>query len=116
MEQFFPVPASVNNHPNFDELHFFHQDSQQFYVVMQRENENLGLVQGVNVEIFDSLANNASNYLLIFDDSSEENCKSKAVVGFEIAVRHCWMSTFYIKHNLFHQTKLVRKLSSKYAH
>ena len=47
---------------------------------MQNEIENLELVQGVNFEIIDSLKNNGTKYLLIFDDSCEEICNSKAFV------------------------------------
>ena len=36
---------------------------------MQNEIENLEFVQGVNFEFIDSLENNGTKYLLIFDDS-----------------------------------------------
>ena len=36
---------------------------------MQNEIEQLELVQGVNFEFIDSLKNNGTKYLLIFDDS-----------------------------------------------
>ena len=36
---------------------------------MQKETENLEFVQGVNFEFIDSLKNNGTKYLLIFDDS-----------------------------------------------
>ena len=35
---------------------------------MQKEIENLEFVQGVNFEFVDSLKNNGTKYLLIFDD------------------------------------------------
>ena len=36
---------------------------------MQNEIEKLEFVQGVNFEFLDSLKNNGTKYLLIFDDS-----------------------------------------------
>ena len=68
---------------------------------MQKEIENLELVRGVNFEFIDSLKNNGTKYLLIFDDSSEEICNSKAFVDIATAGRHRSLSTIYIKHNIF---------------
>ena len=68
---------------------------------MQKEIENLEFVRGVNFEFIDSLKNNGSNYLLIFDDSCEEICNSKAFVDIATAGGHRGLSTIYIKHNLF---------------
>ena len=57
--------------PRFDKLYFFYQHSQPLYDVMQKAIEILEFVQGVNVEFIDSLKNNGTKYLLIFDDSCE---------------------------------------------
>ena len=46
--------------------------------------------------------------MLIFDDSSEEICISKAFGDIATAGRHRDLSTIYIKHNFFHQSKLGR--------
>ena len=89
--------------PKFDKLIFFNQHSQPLYDVMQKEIENLEFVQGVNFEFIDSLKNNGTKYLLIFDDSLEEICNSEAFVT---PGRHRGPSTIYIKHNLFRQSKL----------
>ena len=59
---------------NLTKFTFFYQHSQTLYDAMQKETENLDFVQGVNFEVIDSLKNNATNYLLIFDDSCEEIC------------------------------------------
>ena len=75
---------------------------------MQKEIENLEFVQGVNFEFLDSLKNNGTKYLLIFDDSCEEICNAKAFVDIATAGRNRSLSTVYIKHNLFHQSKLGR--------
>ena len=66
-------------------------------------------MQGVNFEFIDSLKNNGTKYLLIFDDSCEEICNSKAFIDIATAGRHRGLSTIYIKHNLFHQSKLGRR-------
>ena len=75
---------------------------------MQKESENLEFVHGVNFEFIDSLKNNGTKYLLIFDDSCEEICNSKTFVDIATAGRPRGLSTIYNKHNLFHQIKLGR--------
>ena len=80
---------------------------------MQKEIENLEFVQGVNFEFIDSLKDNRTKYLLIFDDSCEEICNSKAFVDIATAGRQ---STFYIKHNLFHQGKVGRDVELQNTH
>ena len=52
----------------FDNIYFFHQRSQTFFDVMQKEIESLEFVQGVNFEFIESLKNNGTKYLLILDD------------------------------------------------
>ena len=75
---------------------------------MQKEIENFEFVSGVNFEFIDSLKNNGTKYLLLFDGSCEKICTSKAFVDIATAGRHCGLSTIYIKHNLFYQSKLGR--------
>ena len=83
---------------------------------MQKEIENLEFVQGVNFEFNDSLKDNGTKYLLIFDGSCEEICNSKAFVDIATAGRHRGLSTIYIKHNLFHQSKLGRDVELQNTH
>ena len=84
---------------------------------MQKEEiENLEFVQGVSFEFIDSLKNNVTRYLLLFDDSCEENCNSKVFVDIATAGRHRGLSTIYIKHNLFHQSKLGRDVVLQNSH
>ena len=73
---------------------------------MQKEIENLEFVPGVNFDFIDSVKNNGTKYLLIFDDSWEEICISEAFVDIATTGKHRGLSTIYIKHNLFHQSKL----------
>ena len=94
--------------PKFEKIYFFYQHSQPLYDVMQKEVKNLEFVQGVNFEFIGSLKNNGTKYLLIFDGSCEEICNSKAFIDIATAGRHRGLSTIYIKHNLFHQSKLGR--------
>ena len=83
---------------------------------MQMEIENLEIVQGVNFEFIDSLKNIGTKYLLTFEDSCEEICNSKAFVDFATAGRHRGLSIIYIKHNLFHQSKLGRNVELQNTH
>ena len=83
---------------------------------MQKQIENLEFVQGVNFEFIDSLRNNGTKYLLSFDESCEKICNSKAFVDIATAGRHRGLSTIYIKHNLFHQSKLGRDIELQNTH
>ena len=94
--------------PKFERNYLFYQHFQPLYDVMQKEIENLEFVRGVNFEFIDSLKNNGTKYLLNFEDSCEEICNSKAFVDIATAGRHRGLSTIYIKHNPFHQSKLGR--------
>ena len=102
--------------PKFYKIYFFYQLSQPFYDVTQKEIENLEFVQGVNFEFIDSLKNNGTKNLLIFDDSCEETCNSKVFVNIAAAGRDRGLSTIYIKHNLFHQSKLGRDVELQNTH
>ena len=68
------------------------------------------------LEFIDSLKINGTKYLLIFDNSCEEFCNSKAFVDIATAGRHRGLSTIYIKHNLFHQSKLGRDVELQNTH
>ena len=83
---------------------------------MQKEIENLVFLRGVNFEFIDSIKNNGTKYLLISDNSCEEICISEAFVDIVIAGRHRCLSTIYIKHNLFHQSKLGRDVELQNTH
>ena len=102
--------------PMFDKIYFFNQHSRPLYIVMQKENENLEFVKGVNFEFIGSLKNNGRKYSLVFDDSCEEICNSKSFVDIATAGRHRGLSTIYIKHNLFHQSKLGRDVELQNTH
>ena len=83
---------------------------------MQKEIENVEFAQGVNSEFIDSLKNNGTRYSLYFDDSCEKICNWKAFVDIATAGRDRCLSTIYIKHNLFHQSKLGRDVELQNTH
>ena len=85
----------------FDRIYFLCQHSQLLYDVMQKEIENLEFVRGVNFELIDSLKNNGTKYLVIFDDSSEKLCNSRAFVDIATDGRHRGLSTINIKQSFF---------------
>ena len=102
--------------PKFDRIYFPNQHSQPLYDVMQEEFEILEFVRGVKFKFIDSIKNNGTKYLLIFDGSSEEICNSRAFVGIVTAGKHQGLRTIYIKHNLFHQSKLGRDVDLRNTH
>ena len=83
---------------------------------MQKEIENLEFVRGLNFEFIDSLKDNGTKYLLIFDKPCEEICNSKASVDIGTTGRHRGVSTIYIKHYLFQQSKLGRDVELQNTH
>ena len=54
--------------------------------------------------------------MLIFDDSCEEICNSKAFADIATAGRYRDLSTIYTKQNLFHQSKLGRDVELQNTH
>ena len=102
--------------PKFDKTYFSYQEPQPLYNVMQKEIDNLEFVQGVHFEFINSLKINGTKYLLLFDDSCAEICNSKKFVDITTAGRHRGFSTIYIKHNLFHQSKLGRDVELQNTH
>ena len=81
---------------------------------MQRKN--LKFIQGVDFELIENLPKNGTKYLLKFDDSCEEISNSKQFVKVATAERHRGLNTLYIKHNLFHRSKLGRDVELQNAH
>ena len=73
-------------------------------------------MQGVNLEFIDWLKNNGTKYWLTFDESCEKIGKSKAFVDIPTTERYRGLSTIYIKHNFFHQSKLGREVGLQNTH
>ena len=85
-----------------------------FFIVKCKKN--LNFIQGVNFDLIESLPNNGTKYLLMFDDSCEKISNSKQFVKIATAGRHRGLNTIYIKHNLFHQSKLGRDVELQDTH
>ena len=100
--------------PKFDKIFYFYQHYQPLYGQMQ--TKNLKFIQGVDFEVIENLPNNGTKYLLIFDDSCEEISNSKQFVKVATAGRLRGLNTIYIKHNLFHQSKLGRDIELQNTH
>ena len=115
--QFFTIGSkSGTSLLKFDKIYFFHQHSQPLYDDMQKEIENLEFVRGVHFEYTDLFKNNETKNLLMFDNSCEKICNSKAFCDNATTGRHRGLSAFYIKHNLFHQSKLGRDFEFQNTH
>ena len=66
--------------------------------------------------MIENLPNNRTKYLLLFDDSCDEILNSKLFVKFATVGRHRGLNTIYIKHCLFHQSKLGRDVEVQNTH
>ena len=83
---------------------------------MSKNINNIHFVQGVDFEFIQSLPHNGTTYLLIFDDSCEEISSSKDFVKIATAGSHKGLSSIYIKHNLFHQSRLGTYIELQNTH
>ena len=79
--------------PECDKIYFFNQQSQPLYDVIQKNNEYLEFVRGVNFEFCDSLKNNGTKYLSVFGGSCEKISNSKVFVDIATAGRNRGLST-----------------------
>ena len=104
--------------PAFDK-HFFNQplfiNIINLFILKCRE-KNLKFIQGVGFDFIANLPNYGTVYLLIFDDCCEKISNSKQFVKIVPAGRHRGVSTKYIKHNFFHQSKLGRDVELQNTH
>ena len=118
--EFFVVRQDIfYPHQDYEQVNFYKKSSLYFIDWFFRNWKiaaDLQLVINWNIEFIDSLKNNGTKYLLIFDDSCEEICNSEAFVDIVTAGRHRGLSTIYIKHNLFHQSKLGRDVELENTH
>ena len=74
--------------PKFDKTYFFYQHTELLYDVMQKEIDNLEFVHGVHFDFINSLKDDGTKYLLIFDNPCAEICNSKEFVDIATAGRH----------------------------
>ena len=83
---------------------------------MSKDVINTEFKEGVDFEFIQSLPNNGTKYLLIFDDSCEEISSSKDFVKIPTAGGHKGLSTIYSKHNFFHQSRLGSHIELQNTH
>ena len=100
--------------PAFDKVFYFYQHDQPIF--HENEFESIEYVQGVNFDMINQLPADGTNYLLIFDDSCEEICRSKEFQMLATAGRHRKLNVIYIKHNLFHKSPLGRDIELQNTH
>ena len=100
--------------PQFDKIFYFYQHDQP--VFLNHSTLKIEFIQGVNFSMINELAVDGTNYLLIFDDSCEEICKSKEFQALATAGRHKKLNVIYIKHNLFHKSPLGRDIELQNTH
>ena len=84
--------------------------------MLSKKIDNIEFVQGLNFEFIHLLKNNGTINLLTFDDSCDEFCHSNVFVDIATAGRRRRLSTIYIRHNLFHQSKLGRDVELQKTH
>ena len=72
--------------------------------------------QGVDFDLFENFPNYGTKYLLVFNDTCEENSYSKQFVKIATAGRHRGLNIRYIKHKLFHLSLLGRDEELQITH
>ena len=102
--------------PELGKIYFFYQQPQPLYDIMQNQFEKPEFVQGVNFENINSLKNNGTKYLLVFDNSCAEICNSKDFVDIATAGEHRDFHIIYIRHNLFQQSNFGRGVELQNTH
>ena len=102
--------------PEFDKIYYFYQHFQPLYGLMKEKIKNIEFINVIDFQFIEQIPNNGKNYLLIFDDSCEEIFNSKEFVKVATAGRHRGLNTIYIKHNLFHKSKLGRDVELQNTH
>ena len=83
---------------------------------MIRKIPNLEIVSCLDFKIINSLPNDGTNYLIIFDDSCDEITKTKEFEKIATAGRHKKINCIYVKHNLFHKIPIGRDAEWQNTH
>ena len=100
--------------PEFNKVLYFYQHDQPIF--SQNLHLNIEYITGVDFNLIQNLPNDGTKYLLIFDDSCEQICQSKEFQALATAGRHRKLNVIYIKHNLFHKSKLGRDIELQLTH
>ena len=101
--------------PSFEKILYFYQHDQNLFTEFEK-TQQIEFINGVDFELIKSLPNNNTKYLLIFDDSCDEICRSKDFQQIATAGRHRGLNVIYIKHNLFHKSPLGRDIELQLTH
>lgn len=107
----FSMLAGDTFYPNFKKIYFFYHHYQPLYRRMQ-ETLPIEFVSCIDFEMISQL----ENCLLVFDDSCEEIYDDKAFAKLAVSGRHKNLHVIYVKHNLFHQSKLSRTIDLNTTH
>ena len=102
-------------YPSFGKIFYFYEHDQPLF----REYDfltNIEYINGVNFDMIRALPNDGTKYLLIFDDSCDEICRSKDFQTIATAGRHRGLNVLYLKHNLFHKSPLGRDIELQLTH
>ena len=83
---------------------------------MSKNIKNFQFIQGVEFEFIQSLPNNGTKFLLIFDDSCKEISSSNDFVKIATAGRHKGLTAICIEHIFFHQIRLGRDIELQNTH
>ena len=90
--------------------HFFNDFVDYLWLILEKSSLNncdeSTVWWGFYVEQLDTFYHKGTEYLAIFGKYCEEICSSEAFVSIATAGRHGGLSNIYIKHDLFHQSKL----------
>lgn len=128
--------------PGFDHIVYFYQHHQPLYSAMQDAlGTTITFIQGVDWAFVDNLPTSSNEYhhkstsstnqqeaqcfypttktprfLLVFDDVCENISNSKEFQDLATSGRHRNLHVFFIKHNLFHQSKFSRTIDLNTTH
>ena len=85
----------------------FFKDKQP--IVREKLNASNIQTEFLKFDGFDRLRN-IKNILLVFDDSCEKNYNDREFIKLATAGRHKGLGVFYVKHNLFQQSRWSRTI------
>ena len=107
----FSMLASQTFYPKFEKIYYFYKEFQPIFKEMS-EKLVIEFVPCLDFQMIKELR----NCLLVFDDSCEETYQEKEFVKLALAGRHNNVHCIFVKHNLFHQSKLSRTIDLNTTH
>ena len=107
----FSMLASQTFYPKFEKIYYFYKEFQPIFKEMS-EKLVIEFVPCLDFQMIKELR----ECLLVFDDSCEEIYQEKEFVKLALAGRHKNVHCIFVKHNLFHQSKLSRTIDLNTTH